>query len=205
MCLTTPHANGNRGNEAGWVDIGKQIIRLWMCRPVNGFAGWQPEAETDSPDNLRCTGLFWPFSHCYVTLNIVESTSANLYIKCCSRSRSATRVNYLTFFHAMFEPRWKQTTFRCQVWVFLFFFNFLKIGWEESYLPMCLLTHQTVGYYLFLPTTYWWFSSNHSDVFAKARPMNHSAGSHVLRSHFAIQNKDFWIWKCTRCLHVFHL
>lgn len=36
-----------------------QIIRLWMCRPVSGFAGWWPEAATDSADNLCRTCAFF--------------------------------------------------------------------------------------------------------------------------------------------------
>lgn len=56
MCLTAPHANGNSGNETQRTgDYG--VIRLWMHWPVNGFgfAGWRPEAETDSFGNLGST------------------------------------------------------------------------------------------------------------------------------------------------------
>lgn len=41
-----------------------QIIRLRMCRPVSGFAGWWPEAETDSADNLCRTCV------CFTQVNV---------------------------------------------------------------------------------------------------------------------------------------
>lgn len=81
MRLTAPHANGNRGNETGWAGdwkTNRPKSTDYGCEGLSmDLLDGSLEAEIDSPDNLCCcTGLFGPFSHCCITLNNVDSTSA---------------------------------------------------------------------------------------------------------------------------------
>lgn len=59
-CLTAPHGHAAEQTRRAGSEINKsssQIMRLWMCRSVGGFAGRWPAADTERPANLCSTGV----------------------------------------------------------------------------------------------------------------------------------------------------